>query len=178
LLTFKKKVGMQSDTPLTELLSNIDLEQYCQKLKIPLICVVAKDQLKIKKPQLGCYIINLENAGQGQGTHWTSFIIFPETVVYFDPFGVVPPINVISFAKRFSKKMKFIYSSDKIQDLQSEYCGWFNLFFLHFMTQKKRIRNNLRKGMLLNQHNALYDLQYESENDNILKRLVKTIFKM
>lgn len=157
---------------LTELLSNFDLEYYCKKLNIKLNGVISKDLLLKIKPKLGCYIINLQNSDDGDGTHWCCFIIFENIVTYFDPFGIIPPTNVISFARRYKKQIKIIYSQDKIQDLNSIYCGWFNLYFLYYMMTRKCNR----KGILLNRHNSIYNLQNEKQNDSTIKQLIEEIF--
>lgn len=156
-----------------ELLSNLDLEYYCIKLKIKLNAVINKNLLKTITPKKGCYIINLQDSHEGSGTHWCCFIIFDTTVTYFDPFGVIPPTNVISFARRFQKEIRIIYSADKIQDLNSIYCGWFNLWFLYYMNTHKCDK----KGILLNRHNAQYDLQNEKRNDEKIKELIEGVFR-
>ena len=155
-----------------ELTSNIDLEYYCKLLKINLHACTSKNLLHQIKPKQGCYIINLQDSTAGNGTHWCCFIISESTVTYFDPFGVLPPPDVIRFAKRYKRNIKIIYSLDKIQDLTSIYCGWYNLYYLYYMTTHKC----KQKGYLLNKHNALYDLQNEKENDNKIKQLIEKLF--
>ena len=86
---------------LTKLLSNYDLQNYCKELKINLVAISNKNQLCELKPKLGCYIVNLQDSGAGNGTHWVCFIIFKNVCVYFDAFGIIPPTNVIRFCKRY-----------------------------------------------------------------------------
>lgn len=165
---------------LTELLSNLDLEYYCHKLNIKLNAILSKDLLKSHKPQLGCYVINLQDSTAGGGTHWVACILFKCTIIYFDPFGVPPPTEFVAFARRFKKQqpnpssLKIIYSVDKIQDLDSVYCGWFCLYFLIYMTRNKC--NDKKKSVLLNLHNAQYDKQNEKKNDLLIKQFIQEIF--
>jgi hypothetical protein len=154
---------------LTELLSNLDLENYCKKLKINLVAIVSKNELCKLKPKTGCYIINLEDSG-GNGTHWVSLILFEKISIYFDPFGLIMPSNVIRFCKRYGKKL--IYSSDKLQHIDSIYCGWFCLYFLYYLTKNK----SKHKSVLLNKHNAIYS-EKEEQNDLILKQNISQIFR-
>lgn len=157
------------ENKLTKLLSNLDLQNYCKELKINLVSIVSKNELCKLKPKTGCYIINLEDSG-GNGTHWVSLILFEKISIYFDPFGLIMPSNVIRFCKRYGKKL--IYSSDQLQHIDSIYCGWFCLYFLYYLTKNK----SKHKSVLLNQHNANYS-EKEEENDLILKENISQIFR-
>ena len=68
-----------------KLLTNYDLIDICAKLNINLIDVVNKDMLINLEPQRGCYIINLQDARDGGGTHWVALIL-DDYVSYFDSF--------------------------------------------------------------------------------------------
>lgn len=159
-----------------ELLSNFDLMKFAKKLKIPLIDVVSKDLLYKMKPQIGCYIINLQNLNDGNGTHWTCFILKKNICIYYDSFGLLPPIPVINFANKFNRKMELIYSVDMIQNINSVLCGWFVLFFLFFISVKHKHSRNYK--YLVNIHNNLFNKNNTLQNDIILQQYVKSIFHL
>ena len=155
---------------ITELLSNLDLIDYCKKLKIQLNGIYSKDIFNTIKPQLGCYIINLQDSNKGNGTHWTCLIIKSKSsCIYFDSFGITMPYDLICFVKRLNPKMKIYYSIDQIQHIDSIYCGWFCLFFLwfHMILYKKEINFN---GYLINKHNLIFDKKNLLANDFIIKK--------
>lgn len=155
-----------------ELLSNYDLIKFCKLLKIPLVDVVNKDLLNNMTPKIGCYIINLQNHNEGDGTHWTCFIINKSVAIYYDSFGLICPVSVINFIKRFNKQMKLIYSIDAIQNIKSVACGWYVLFFLYYFN----IQKNKNYSLILNYHNNLFNKNNSKLNDKILQSIIKTIF--
>ena len=53
---------------------NIQLTNLAKKMKINLVGVFSKDTLP-KRPQVGGYIINLQNHDAGSGTHWVAMNI-------------------------------------------------------------------------------------------------------
>ena len=53
-------------------LSASDIEDIAKKLHLPLQGVFSKDELP-RNPVVGSYIINLQDADDGNGTHWTFF---------------------------------------------------------------------------------------------------------
>lgn len=163
---------------MNELLSNLDLTDYCKKLNIPLNGIYNKDLFRTIKPQLGCYIINLQDSDKGNGTHWCCLILKPNNnIIYFDSFGLTLPYDIICFIKRFNSKSKIYYSIDQIQDYDSVYCGWYCLYFLWFHTvlYKKEYNYN---GYLINKHNSIFDKKNLLSNDYIIKNLIKNIFNI
>lgn len=157
----------------TELLTNTDLEHYAKLFKMPLNGVFSKDLFESKRPKLGNYVINLENSDYG-GSHWTCLILTKNIAIYYDSFGQPMPQEIIRFIKRFNKKSIIIYSIDQIQHIDSVYCGWFCLEFLYWYSIKHK-KNNKYK-VLLNKHNAQFDLDDRKLNDVILKQIIKTIY--
>jgi hypothetical protein len=53
-------------------LSNVDLEEYARKYKLPLVGVFSKDQLP-DKVQVGSYYVNMQNSDDGSGSHSTVY---------------------------------------------------------------------------------------------------------
>jgi hypothetical protein len=160
-------------TELTELLSNIDLKYYAKLFRIPLINVLSKDIYNKIKPQKGCYIINLQDSDNGNGSHWTALIITDKNALYFDSFGISIPSDILHFIWRYNKKSSVIYSIDGIQSIKSVYCGWYCIYFLYFITVQHNKNKNYR--YLMNKHNSIYNLDTKYLNDRILKRLIKNI---
>jgi len=159
-----------------ELLSDIDLKYYANLFNIPLIDVLSKDLFKNISPQNGGYILNLENSEFG-GSHWTAFIISnrDNIVLYYDSFGQPIPEDILIFIKRIKSKPKIIYSIDQIQSMDSVYCGWYTLEFLHYFLVEHAKSGNLK--YLMNKHNSVFNnLEERKLNDNILKQLIKKIY--
>lgn len=119
-------------SPMT---SNVQLEKWCSKLRIPLNAIVSKDQLYRMTPIPGAYIINMDDS-TGNGTHWIAlWLTHPKIALYFDSFGIEPPNAVIDFCKRFGCH-NIIASDSQIQNVNSGYCGQYCLTFLYQMTRK------------------------------------------
>lgn len=118
------------------MMTNVALEEKAVRLHIPLVGVFSKDKLPITKKD-GGYIINLQDSDKGSGTHWTAFYVEGSSRVYFDSFGVIPPLSVQRFLRN-----KYVYSTKHIQNIQSEICGYYVLYFLWFMwNHRNRIRD-------------------------------------
>ena len=114
-------------------LSNSDLISIAIKLKIKLVGVFMKDELKAPLAQ-GNYIINLQNHDEG-GSHWTAFIKDKNNIYYYDSFGVVPPQNLYDIFKLDSHNIYYNTSDD--QNFDSTSCGWWSISFIYYMTNSK-----------------------------------------
>ena len=156
----------------TELLSTTDLKYYGKLFQIPLIDVLSKDLFKNITPEIGGYIINLEDHIYS-GSHWTTLILTKDIAIYYDSFGGPIPQDILQFIKKFNKKSTIIYSIDVIQYKNSIYCGWFCIYQLFFMLVKHKNETNYK--YLLNKHNAIFSLKDTKSNDDVLKQLIKTI---
>ena len=157
------------------LTSNIDLEKLCAIFSINLVAVLAKDELKKYTPVEGGYIINIGNLNTG-GTHWVCFIIDESYIVYFDSFGVRPPDDVKRFIYRFNFKSHvngIIYSTQQIQGLKSNLCGYYCIYCLWYFTVLHRDNNDYKK--LINGHSKLYSLVKLKLNDKILQKLFSNL---
>ena len=143
-----------------DLLSNFDIIELADEMNINLIGVFAKDNLKNVPIQNGGYVINLDDS-TGQGTHWTGFYIDGNNAIYFDSFGQVPPLSV----ERYCRNKNFIHSDFIIQNLNQVACGYYQLAFLHYMTNSKH-KNSRYK---LNNFIKPFDLDDTTQNDNILQ---------
>ena len=115
------------------MLTNFDLDDISEHYGFTLNAVVMKDELKTLSPKNGNYIVNLESSSQGDGTHWLCAVVRGKQCFYLDPFGVLPPTEVIDFCRRIHKS-HLAYSTFDIQNIQTETCGFFCcalLIYLH-----------------------------------------------
>jgi hypothetical protein len=114
--------------------TNIDLVNIAKKIKLPLVGVFTKDELKDIKKQDGNYILNLQSSEDGNGSHWTCFIVEGDKTYYFDSFGFPAP-------KEFGKwnKEKYFWSDKQIQNLYSTVCGYYCIAFLIYMNNRPRL---------------------------------------
>ena len=148
------------------MLTNIDIEEIANQLKLPMVGVFSKDKLPEKR-YIGSYYINLQDEADGNGTHWTFFRIFPSSkAIYFDSFGLPMPIEVKTFLEPFAPVP---YSNRHIQDVKSSYCGWFCLacdFYFEYDAKDKK-----RGGDIEEQYDDFLNMfsANQSINDKILK---------
>lgn len=124
--------------------SNFELEDLCEKLKIPLIGVFCKDELDYLKRYNGCFIINMMDtkvvSKPDAVGHWVAFYKTKSQSVYFDSFAVYPPNDIIEYITYKTKINKVYYNKDQIQDIADDYCGYICVMFLYWMTYKTKIK--------------------------------------
>lgn len=99
--------------------------------------VLSIHDLKFTKFEPKCYIFHMAKEGCSSG-HWTCAISLPiyNTDYYMDSFGMPPPPEVIKFMKASGKKL--IYNTSQVQDLDSDFCGWFCCYCLKEMMRCRR----------------------------------------
>lgn len=117
--------------------TNEQLMHMAKKYDIPLNAVYMKDELKDITPLPGGYIINMQDSVDGNGTHWVA-VYNPRNYndsLYFDSFGIDPPVAIIEFMQKYSPNM--IASDKEIQNINSGFCGQYCLYFLHQMFHNK-----------------------------------------
>ena len=71
--------------------------------------------------------VNTDNGSQG-GTHWTCFIVKDKKSYYFDSFGGHPDKFLLHQLPK-----PIIYHNYKIQDINSELCGSYCLYFFYLI---------------------------------------------
>ena len=122
------------------MLSNIDLDKMATTEGISLVGIFSKDELP-PRPRNGNYIINLQDADDGNGTHWSVFKIFPnKKCCYFDSYGIFAPTDVNEFLSPF----KPIATSNRaIQDIKSQKCGYFCLAFIEYFNNFDYKKNDV-----------------------------------
>ncbi len=87
----------------------------------------SKDELALQgKHKAGFYVVNLGDSDTG-GTHWTCCANFDgsERSLYFDSFGVVPPLETMAFMWP-----RYKYNKEQVQGEWSESCGLFCIYVI------------------------------------------------
>ena len=80
-------------------MSNFDLLEWCQYLKIPIKNVLSRDQNVPHNHKLGLFIYNLEPSYMNV-SHWVATCVRDNVINYFDSFGVQPFQEIVDHAKR------------------------------------------------------------------------------
>ena len=75
--------------------------------------------------------VNIDNGSQG-GTHWICFHIKDNKTFYFDSFGGTPDKFLLNQLPK-----PIIYHNYKIQDINSELCGSYWLYFFYLIERMK-----------------------------------------
>jgi len=136
--------------------TNDELDKVGRLLKIPgYLPAVRKSQVKTFKVG-DARVVNLDD--DGVGTHWVSYFVPKENVIwYFDSFGLPPP-KIIE--KQKLNGYKIFYNSGEIQNGRSSSCGWYAIAFLDNVAGKKRIRDFI---------DAVYEYQPGPKIENEVK---------
>lgn len=100
--------------------------------------IYMKDQLPSTLDR-GSYIVNLQSAKDGNGTHWVALYHTPNFSYYYDSYGFVPPLEVEN------KIIPYIYNDLEIQDLDSTACGYYCLAFVLYLDGKINIERAFRE---------------------------------
>jgi len=155
-------------------ITNYQLLDLCKYYKIPTHGVYMKDELKNIPPMNGNYFINLDSSSSGKnGTHWTALILNDKLGnVFFDSFGCIPSIEVIEFIRR-SKLKTYGYNNWIIQDLHSEFCGFFCLGLFIYLKKQFKGQNTIT---LVNDYVNMF-VNNTKQNDAILKDFFMNVSK-
>jgi hypothetical protein len=144
--------------------NNVELTNLAKKMKLNLVGIYSKDKLP-DKCFVGSYIINLEDDDAGLGSHWVGLYITPKKeVLYFDSFGMPPPIEV----KEFVSYKPVAMNTRQIQNVNSTLCGFYCLFFLKYIETNMK---NQKKNIYEVYDDFLNIFRYDTiKNENIVKR--------
>ena len=98
-------------------MNNLELEDVVKKLKIPSFRGVSLLDTLLKKPnKKKCSIVNFNKSG-GPGTHWVAWYKNGKNKIYFDSYGVQPPIEVIQYLGKLIH-----YNTDQVQPAGQVVC--------------------------------------------------------
>ena len=118
--------GSKIRTGLLTPLSNFDLIDAAKQLALKNFRgVFMKDQLPAAPNHVEIGIINLDNS-TGAGTHWVAYAIDPRAIVYFDSYGLAPPIEFMRYISTIPRmaKIPVFYSTLPTQQLSDPpICG-------------------------------------------------------
>ena len=121
-------------------LNNFELEDAVNKLKIPYFRrVFLLDTLPKKLSKKECGIVNFDKSG-GPGTHWVAWYKNGKNKIYFDSYGVQPPIEVINY---LGKPIR--YNTDQVQPVGQVFCGHLCLYVLKELSMGYKFQNILNK---------------------------------
>lgn len=127
--------------------SDYDLIRLAHDVRVPLQWIGFKNELKHCTPRKGNFIINLASSNDGSGgTHWTCIRLEKGNAMYFDPFGIPPPTEVLNWIYKYigHNHSKLIINTCDIQNINSNWCGQYCLSCLIAMesspgTMKQRL---------------------------------------
>ena len=107
---------------LNKPLGNFKLEDAAGKLKISYFRgVFLLDTLPRKPNKKECGIVK----SGGAGTHWVAWYKNGKTKIYFDSYGVQPPLEVIKYLES-----PIHYNTDQLQPAGEVFCGHLCLYVL------------------------------------------------
>ena len=123
----KKKKNVDIILP-KRALTNVDINKYVKKLKIPYFRgVYMLDTLPVRPLSRESAIVNLD-VSRGPGTHWVAYKKRGNKVLYFDSFGDLrPPLDLM----RYLNQAEIQYNTKRYQSFDSINCGHLCLRFLH-----------------------------------------------
>ena len=79
------------------------------------------------------FIINY-SPRSGTGTHWVSLARDDGNWLYFDPFGIEPPLQIGEYLDSIGIS-KFLRNTVQLQDIKTDLCGYYNIYFLNAVLQ-------------------------------------------
>ena len=80
-------------------MSNFDLLDWCQYLKISIKDVFSRDQKGLHNQKLALFIYNLMTAYM-DGSHWVATYVKDYAINYFDSFGMPPFREMVNHATK------------------------------------------------------------------------------
>lgn len=90
-----------------------------------------RDELKNIKPnKIESGVLNLDTS-ENQGTHWTCWIKNNNLILYFDSFGLVPPLEIINFFKKSDDYKGVYYNNTIVQPDNTVICGHLCLYIIN-----------------------------------------------
>ena len=99
-------------------LTDVELQHLADQYHVKLNGIYCKDEIPHTLHD-GWYIINMQNAADGNGTHWECMKWdHNKPCVYMDSFGFLPSTEIIACFPH-----GYIYNQQQIQDIDSNNCG-------------------------------------------------------
>ena len=133
-------------------LTDTQISDLCQKMRIPLGGIFFKDELPKKMEANRSYFINIqdsvdEKGNENDGTHWcfTQICEYPngdKEPIYFDPYGQPPPENVKKVVKNSTNKSGLPHTEKDVQSLMNNACGFYCLALAHYLNASQYRSNH------------------------------------
>jgi hypothetical protein len=121
----EKYINVEGVVLPNEPLSNFQLIDAAKKLKIKHFRgVYVRDELPKSPKKEECGILNLCDS-RGNGTHWTAWIKNGHEKLYFDSYGLAPPVELVSYIRN-----PVYYNSERVQTDGEVFCGHLCLYIL------------------------------------------------
>lgn len=119
-------------------LSNVEILHYFRNDK-KFFGVISKDEIpQIKRK--GCYIINLRDSTDPEMGHWIVLSdLNKDWCLYFDTFGQPPPTIIDKWMRKGKKQC--IYSTLRIQNINSILCGYYCVHVVNELLKDSSIEN-------------------------------------
>ena len=122
------------ELPSDRALTNLDIEDYANKLEIPYFRgVFMRDTLPAKANKIECAIVNL-NTSKEIGSHWVCFAKIGKSRIYFDSFGQDVPLEIKKYLKTVKEykddEAVIARNTDIVQRVNTHVCGHLCLFVL------------------------------------------------
>ena len=119
-------------------LNNFELEDAAKRLEIPSFRgVYIVDTLPKKPNKKECGIVNFDKSN-GPGTHRVAWYKNGRSKIYFDSYGVQPPIEVVEYLGSLIR-----YNTDQIQPAGQVFCGYLCLYVLKELSAGHKFQNVL-----------------------------------
>ena len=134
-------------------LTNYELEEYANELKIPYFRgVFMRDTLPKRTHKRECGIVNL-NTSKESGSHWVAYQKDGNKRIYFDSFGQITPWEIQKYLKTNEElergKGVIQRNTDIVQAINTNVCGHLCLFVLKSLTEGlsfQEVINKLTNG--------------------------------
>ena len=114
----------------------------------------------LKKLDSKIYVINSDESS-GKGKHWVALYNGEDECFYFDSFGVRPLPEVESAIGRLNKP--YSYNTYRIQDFDSNKCGYFCISFL----EKVRDFESFHEWLMQ------FNVKDYKKNDDLIMQLLR-----
>ena len=123
------KVNLENDG---EGMTNIEIIKHSKRLKLPNFKYRMRDELIREKPlMIEMGIVNLDNK-EGDGTHHCCWSKDNDNKIYFDAFGVQPPLEIVNYLKS-----PILYNTFQIQQYNDTNCSEWCLHVLNELNRKR-----------------------------------------
>ena len=123
-------------------LSNFELEDAAKRLEISSLRGgggFLLDTLPRKPNKKERGIVNFDKNG-GPGTHWVAWYKNGKTKIYFNSYGVQPPIEVVEYLEK-----PIHYNTDQLQPVGEVFCGHLYLYVLKELGMGHEFQSVLNK---------------------------------